>query len=84
MVLEYANEGNLRDYLKNQFFTFNWNKKIEMALDITRGLMCLHTENIIHRNLVIFHHAIYYLIFFDQFILNIIFLFPKKSMLKIY
>lgn len=52
MVLEYANEGSLRDYLKNQFSTLNWNQKIEMALDVTRGLMCLHSENIIHRSLV--------------------------------
>ncbi|CAB4466336.1 unnamed protein product [Rhizophagus irregularis] len=51
MVLEYANEGSLRDYLKNQFSTLNWSQKIEMALDVTRGLMCLHSENIIHRSL---------------------------------
>ncbi|PKY51973.1 hypothetical protein RhiirA4_495361 [Rhizophagus irregularis] len=51
VVLEYANEGNLREYLYDQFMTLNWRKKMEMALDITRGLMCLHSENIIHRNL---------------------------------
>ncbi|CAI2171759.1 13982_t:CDS:2 [Funneliformis geosporum] len=50
-VLEYANEGNLKNYLKKQFITLSWSKKIEMALDITRGLMYLHSENIIHRNL---------------------------------
>ncbi len=65
MVLEYANEGNLRDYLKNRFFTLNWNKKIEMALDITRGLMCLHSENIIHSNLVS-NISQCYLIFLDH------------------
>ena len=55
MVLEYANEGNLREYLNDQFLELDWRKKMEMALDITQGLMCLmrlHSENIIHRNLV--------------------------------
>ncbi len=75
MVLEYANEGNLRDYLKNQFFTFNWNKKIEMALDITRGLMCLHSENIIHRNLVGIISQCYVINNFRLLILNINFFF---------
>ncbi|CAB4423115.1 unnamed protein product [Rhizophagus irregularis] len=51
LVLEYANEGNLRDCLKNQFAKLNWSKKIDMALDVTQGLMCLHTKNIVHRNL---------------------------------
>ncbi|PKC09004.1 HCP-like protein [Rhizophagus irregularis] len=51
LVLEYANEGNLRDYLKNQFAKLNWSKKIDMALDVTQGLMCLHSKNIVHRNL---------------------------------
>jgi len=52
MVLEYANDGNLRDYLKKVFKTLEWKDKIQMALDITCGLMCLHKENIIHRDLV--------------------------------
>jgi serine/threonine protein kinase len=51
-VLEYANEGNLRDYLKTKFSTLKWNDKLQMALDITRGLMCLHSEKVIHGNLV--------------------------------
>jgi serine/threonine protein kinase len=52
MVLEYANEGNLRDYLKNKFDSLQWENKIQMALDITCGLKCLHSKNIIHRDLV--------------------------------
>jgi serine/threonine protein kinase len=50
--LEYANKGNLRDYLKNKFSILQWNDKIKMALDVTRGLMYLHSEKIIHGNLV--------------------------------
>ena len=54
MVLEYANEGNLRDYLRNKerFDSLQWKDKIKMALDITCGLKCLHSKDIIHRDLV--------------------------------
>ena len=54
MVLEYANEGNLRDYLgnKERFDSFQWKDKIQMALDITCGLKCLHSNDIVHRDLV--------------------------------
>ncbi|CAI2169693.1 16411_t:CDS:10 [Funneliformis geosporum] len=53
MLLEYANMGNLRDYLgnKRKFSSLQWKDKIKMALDITSGLLCLHSENIIHRDL---------------------------------
>ncbi|GES72673.1 kinase-like domain-containing protein [Rhizophagus clarus] len=50
-MMEYANEGNLRDYLNTKFSKLQWDDKMRMALDITRGLMCLHSENIIHGNL---------------------------------
>ncbi|CAB4431281.1 unnamed protein product [Rhizophagus irregularis] len=36
LVLEYANEGNLSDYLKKSS-TLKWDYKIQMALDITSG-----------------------------------------------
>ncbi|GBC10312.1 hypothetical protein RclHR1_09510003 [Rhizophagus clarus] len=51
MVLEYANQGNLREFLKNNFETLKWNDKIQMALDIVCGLKCLHFKKIIHRDL---------------------------------
>ncbi|GES97465.1 kinase-like domain-containing protein [Rhizophagus clarus] len=50
MVLEYANEGNLRDYLRKKC-SLDWKDKIQMALDITCGLKCLHFKEIIHRDL---------------------------------
>ncbi|GES80282.1 hypothetical protein GLOIN_2v1871094 [Rhizophagus clarus] len=50
-ISEYASEGNLRDYLKIKFNALQWDDKLQMALEITRGLMCLHSENIIHGNL---------------------------------
>lgn len=55
LVLEYANGGNLREYLSNKerFGSLRWKDKIQMALDITCGLKCLHSKEIIHRDLVI-------------------------------
>ncbi|PKY37662.1 kinase-like protein [Rhizophagus irregularis] len=51
LVLEYANEGNLRDYLEKNFTSLNWKNKIQMALDITCGLKFLHSKEMIHRDL---------------------------------
>ena len=52
MVLEYANEKDLRNYLENNFTLLKWKDKIQMALDIACGLKCLHSKDIIHRDLV--------------------------------
>ncbi|RIA88333.1 kinase-like domain-containing protein [Glomus cerebriforme] len=51
MVLEYANQGNLREYLKNNFKSLQWNDKARMAVDIASGLRWLHSKEIIHRDL---------------------------------
>jgi serine/threonine protein kinase len=61
MVLGFANEGNLRDYLKKKFDSLQWGNKIQMALDITRGLKCLHSKKIIHRDLV--NWVLFFIIF---------------------
>ena len=53
MVSRYANQGNLREYLKNNFVSLQWKDKIQMALDIACGLKCLHSKKIIHRDLVV-------------------------------
>jgi len=54
MVLQYANNGTLREYLGNEeiFNSLQWKDKVKMALDITSGLMYLHQKDIIHLNLV--------------------------------
>ena len=52
MVLEFADSGNLRDYLEKSFSSLTWSNKIKMATEITQGLMCLHAQKIIHRDLV--------------------------------
>ncbi|KAF0492199.1 kinase-like protein [Gigaspora margarita] len=51
MVLEYADGGSLRDFLKSKFETLKWTDKFRIATEIARGLGCLHAEEIIHRDL---------------------------------
>ena len=52
MVLQYADNGSLRGYLEKNFSSLTWSDKFNMAIDIATGLMCLHAEQIIHRDLV--------------------------------
>ncbi|GBB88812.1 hypothetical protein RclHR1_15400005 [Rhizophagus clarus] len=50
-VSGYANEGNLRDYLKIKFNVLRWKDILKMALDVSCGLMYLHFNKVIHGNL---------------------------------
>ncbi|KAF0467435.1 kinase-like protein [Gigaspora margarita] len=51
MVLQYADNGNLREYLSKNFINLEWNDKLHIAKEIACGLSFLHENNIIHRNL---------------------------------
>ena len=48
--MPFADGGNLRNYYKNNKLSFN--KKIEIAINITSGIMFLHKNDIIYENLV--------------------------------
>ena len=52
MVLQYANGGNLRDFLSKKHDQLTWDRRITMAKQITSGLKCIHERNIVHRDLV--------------------------------
>ncbi|CAG8520736.1 11596_t:CDS:2 [Diversispora eburnea] len=52
LVLQYAKDGDLRTFLRDNFKNLNWEDKINMAKDIARGLKCIHDANIVHRDLV--------------------------------
>ncbi|PKB91644.1 kinase-like protein, partial [Rhizophagus irregularis] len=58
LVLEYANQGNLREFLikkKSCDNCFEWEKRVRLAIQIVEGLLYLHkTLNVAHRDLVIF------------------------------
>ena len=56
LVLEYANGGNLRDYLRSNFKEMDWNIKLKFSKQILNAVLHLHINNIVHRDLV----CIYY------------------------
>ncbi|GBB97685.1 hypothetical protein RclHR1_03040002 [Rhizophagus clarus] len=51
LVMEYANGGSLRRYLKNNFSKLTWDDKYLMAYQIACAVSCLHNEGIVHRDL---------------------------------
>ncbi|RIB26939.1 kinase-like domain-containing protein [Gigaspora rosea] len=51
LILEYAEDGNLRDYLKANFTTLQWTDKLNIAKEIVHGLLYLHDNDIVHRDL---------------------------------
>ncbi|CAI2179862.1 5178_t:CDS:2 [Funneliformis geosporum] len=52
MVMEYANFKSLRNFLKVKGVTnIDWEVKFKLSLDIAKGLNCLHSRKIIHRDL---------------------------------
>jgi len=56
IVMEFAVNGSLFHLLelfrkKNLVSTFSWDKRYQMAQDITRGLILMHSKGILHRDL---------------------------------
>jgi serine/threonine protein kinase len=51
MVMEYAENGSLRQYLNNNFNSLNWDQKLCNLLSIARGLKAIHNIGLIHNNL---------------------------------
>ncbi|RIA91136.1 kinase-like domain-containing protein [Glomus cerebriforme] len=51
MVLQYAKNGSLRNYLDKSYNKLNWKKKIGNLFDIAHGLAEIHKIGLIHRDL---------------------------------
>jgi serine/threonine protein kinase len=58
--MEYADGGSLDNYLKKNFKNLTWEDKYKLAYQLASAVLCLHDEDIIHRDLVFY--LIYYLI----------------------
>lgn len=52
MVMEYADLKSLRNFLAQKDIIIDWETKYKLSLDIAKGLYCLHSRNIAHRDLV--------------------------------
>ena len=67
--MEYADGGTLQNYLKEHFNNLTWDDKINLALQLTYAISCLHNEKIVHRDLVTILHFIIILFVFLNFML---------------
>jgi serine/threonine protein kinase len=52
LILEYADSGTLRNYLKNNFARLDWNIRLQFAIQIADAVSYMHQKNIIHCDLV--------------------------------
>ena len=50
MVMEYAQNGSLRQHLNNSFNSLNWNNKIYNLYGIAAGLKIIHGKGLIHHD----------------------------------
>ncbi|CAB5346437.1 unnamed protein product [Rhizophagus irregularis] len=48
---EYAENGTLRKYLKENFENLTWEDKFDLAFQLAYAVLCLHDEGIMHRDL---------------------------------
>jgi serine/threonine protein kinase len=50
--MQYADGGDLQNYLKNNFKNLTWDDKKKLATQIAEGLNYLHNEKVLHGDLV--------------------------------
>ena len=52
LVMEYADSGSLRDYLKENFKNLIWEDKYKLAYQLTCAVLYLHDKGIVYCDLV--------------------------------
>ena len=50
MVMDYADNGNLRQKLNNDFNSLSWSNKFWMLYSIAKGLSDIHKKGLTHRD----------------------------------
>lgn len=65
LVMEYANDGTLREYLKKNYYNLTWDNKFNLAFQLSYVVSCLHDEEIVHHDLVINVYYKYIKDFYD-------------------
>ncbi|GBC07361.1 hypothetical protein RclHR1_07400008 [Rhizophagus clarus] len=51
LVVDYADGGSLKEYLRKNFNKLTWNNKFQLAYQLTNVMSYLHYEGIVHRDL---------------------------------
>ncbi|CAI2179327.1 17346_t:CDS:10, partial [Funneliformis geosporum] len=51
LIMQYANNGDLKNYLEKNYINLTWKDKKKLAFQIDDVLNYLHNENILHRDL---------------------------------
>src|SRR5439155_17911659 len=50
LVMRYANNGSLRDYITKNFKNLKWKNKVEILYRIISGLKTIHQEQLVHHD----------------------------------
>ncbi|CAG8792992.1 355_t:CDS:2, partial [Dentiscutata erythropus] len=51
MIFDYAKEGNLRQYLRNNYHRIKWIDKLRILKEISKQLFAVHTHGFLHNDL---------------------------------
>lgn len=51
LVLQYAKDGNIFSYLRQNFDDITWQKRLEILYALAKGLNSIHEKNLVHGNL---------------------------------